>query len=73
LGDWNKSLDKEVDFTEGRLGLSLDLPKGNFVAEWWDTRKCVSLRRTNFNHRGGPSTLSNPPFQQDIALSVRRR
>jgi hypothetical protein len=73
LGDWNKSVDKEVDFTEGRLGLSLDLPKGNFVAEWWDTRKCVSLRRTNFNHRGGPSTLSNPPFQQDIALSVRRR
>lgn len=73
LGDWNKSRDQRVRFAPGQLKLSLNLPPGNFVVEWWDTKKCVSLERTTFAHNSGPRSVGNPSFQDDIALTVRTR
>jgi hypothetical protein len=73
LGDPNKGRDRTVSFGLGQLKLDLNLPPGEFIYQWWDTKKCVSLERTAFAHKGGPRSLVNPPFQDDIALTVSTR
>jgi len=60
------------DFTEVRT-LQLELPKGNYSAEWiypLDARSIVTGQR---NHAGGPFRLDPPQFRDDLALVVRRR
>jgi hypothetical protein len=73
LGDWKKAPDRKSTFNPGELSLQVELPKGAFVAEWLDTKKCASAERAAFNHEGGWRTLAVPAFQEDIALTVRRQ
>ena len=73
LGDWKKNPDRKVKFDDRELTLPLNLPAGSFVAEWFDTRRCSSLASTQFTHTGGARVLRAPAFEEDLALTVRRK
>jgi hypothetical protein len=57
---------------EGELVLELELPAGNFLADWWDTKQGSITRRERLTHPGGTRHLAAPAFEQDIALAVLR-
>ncbi|HZR20084.1 MAG TPA: hypothetical protein VFE51_22565 [Verrucomicrobiae bacterium] len=73
LGDWKKAMERKAAFNAGEVSLKLELAKGAFAAEWLDTKKCASVERVAFEHNGGWRTLAVPAFEEDIALTVRRR
>jgi hypothetical protein len=51
--------------------LSLDLPAGNYRADWINTLSGKTDKVENL--RGGSVVLSAPDYREDIALRVRRR
>lgn len=58
---------------DGRgLQLALDLPQGNYRAEWMNTLTGKIDRRENVRHQGGQITLASPVYEQDVALRIRR-
>jgi hypothetical protein len=73
LGDWKKHPDAKTSFKDGELSLQLNLPAGEFVAEWFDTKLCSCLARTQFTHASGSRGIAAPAFEDDIALTVRRK
>jgi hypothetical protein len=73
LGDWKKATDRKANFNPGELFVQVELPKGRYVAEWLDTKKCAPAERVAFNQDGGWRTLAVPAFQEDIALTLRRQ
>ena len=52
--------------------LSLELPKGNYVAEWVNTKTGDADKGNPFIHPGGEKKLISRPYVQDIALRVMR-
>jgi hypothetical protein len=62
-----------ASFTDGQVVLKMTLPGGTFTAEWFDTRRCVSLGRKVFTHSAGVREFSAPAFEEDIALVIRKR
>jgi dienelactone hydrolase len=52
--------------------LVLELPIGNYKAEWVNTKTSRAERTETFSHAGGNRTLSSPSYSEDIALRVRR-
>ena len=73
LSDWKKHSDAKVKFKEGELALDLTLPAGDFVAEWLDTKTTSTIARVPFTHAGGTRPFAVPAFEEDIALTVRRK
>jgi hypothetical protein len=52
--------------------LSLDVPAGNYRAEWIVPATGASVRSTRLEHPGGRLELRSPGFETDIALGLRR-
>ncbi len=53
--------------------LSLDLPGGNYRADWINTKTGAIDRSETFQHGGGSKELSSPKFVVDVALRVKRQ
>jgi hypothetical protein len=56
-----------------RAELLLDLPAGDWRAEWVDTKTGRVAKAEDIQHQGGPRTLATPPYRDDIALRVKRK
>ncbi len=63
---------KERTAAKTDVKLVLDLPAGQYLAEWVDTRNGAVARRAEFRTKGGNVALASPPYEQDIALRIRR-
>ncbi len=57
----------------GLKDLTLKLPKGNYQAEWLNTKTGKIDQSETFRHAGGPRKLTLPSYSEDIALRVLRR
>ncbi len=53
--------------------LALELPRGEFTARWTNPRTGQPSKTQRFTHRSGVRALASPPFDEDIALDLRRR
>jgi len=53
--------------------LTLDLPAGDYEANWINTKTGQGEKREAFKHRGGDRKLTSPMFSADIALRVVSR
>jgi hypothetical protein len=53
--------------------LELNLPTGNYSAEWINTKTGRIEKSEPFNHSGGDKTLLSPKYSEDIALRVVRQ
>lgn len=56
-----------------RAKLALDLPGGTYRAEWINTKTGAVDKSEERAHSGGPLAVESPPFDDDIALRVRRQ
>jgi hypothetical protein len=54
--------------TEAKL--ELELPAGDYTAEWMNTKTGRIEKSEPFNHNGGDKTLLSPAYSEDIALRV---
>ena len=64
---------KTGDPPPGELeSLTLDLPAGNYRAEWLSPGSGETLNGESFAHSGGPRKLAAPKFAPDVALRVVR-
>jgi hypothetical protein len=52
--------------------LRLDLPAGEYAAEWVDTKSGEVVESERLTHAGGKRELSSPTYVEDIALRVIR-
>ena len=50
--------------------LVLDLPAGNYRAEWINTKTGEVDQAESISHAGGNRTFSSPVYPEDIALRV---
>ncbi|MBC8868497.1 MAG: hypothetical protein H8E44_03725 [Planctomycetes bacterium] len=67
---------KDIDAIVNRKAtakLTLDLPAGDYEAEWVNTKTGQGEKREAFSHRGGDTKLTSPMFSADIALRVVSR
>ncbi len=55
-----------------RAELTLDLPAGNYQAEWVNTRTGKVDAVEDVRHAGGECLLKSPEYTEDIALRIRR-
>jgi hypothetical protein len=53
--------------------LVLDLPAGDYLAEWVNTKTGKVASSDRFGHGGGDKRLESPEYSDDIALRVRRQ
>jgi hypothetical protein len=53
--------------------LTLDLPAGDYEAEWLNTKTSQTESKDAFRHRGGGKTLTSPKFTADIAVRLVSR
>jgi len=60
------------DYLRGnvRANLVLDLPKGDYRAQWIDTKTGTITGDDQFSHRGGSKELRSPAFDNDVALRI---
>ncbi|MDX1953591.1 MAG: PA14 domain-containing protein [Verrucomicrobiota bacterium] len=54
------------------MELKLDLPRGNYRVQWFDTKKGKYEISEELNHAGGIATVKSPAFDEDIALAINR-
>jgi hypothetical protein len=52
--------------------LEMDLPAGNYWAEWIDPPTGRQLKQERFKHAVGVKAIDAPAFREDLALRVRR-
>jgi hypothetical protein len=57
---------------DGDTALSLELPAGDWRAEWRDTRMGGRVDAQTFRHEGGRRELRSPKYDGDIALLLAR-
>ncbi|MHC4331116.1 MAG: cellulase family glycosylhydrolase, partial [Planctomycetota bacterium] len=50
--------------------LELELPRGNYRAEWLNTKTGKIDKKQTFEHTGGNKTLPSPLYNDDIALRI---
>jgi hypothetical protein len=55
-----------------QANLQLELPAGNYQVTWVNTKTGDQERIENHMHNGGLLSLRSPPFDDDLALRVRR-
>jgi len=53
--------------------LILELPKGAYRAEWFDTKTGQSTSVEVFDHAGGYRRVTSPDYSEDIALRLSRQ
>ncbi len=56
----------------GPTELTLDVPAGEYSAEWIDVETGAVARRESFRRATGPAVLQSPAFAGGIALRLRR-
>lgn len=56
-----------------KVELLVNLPAGNWSAEWVDTKTGQVAKAETFQHGGGVKTLASPGYSEDIALRIRLR
>jgi hypothetical protein len=54
------------------LSFSIDLPEGNYAAEWIDTKTGQRTKLIISEHQGGAYELNTPVFSEDISLKIIR-
>jgi len=54
-----------------RAELLIELPAGNYNAEWLNTRTGQIEKAEMFEHSGGARKLSSPDYSEDMALRIR--
>jgi len=54
-----------------RADLVLDLPKGEYAAEWVNTLTGKVEKAETFAHGGGRRTLTSPDYKDEVALRVK--
>ncbi|MCI0625644.1 MAG: glycoside hydrolase family 5 protein [Acidobacteria bacterium] len=69
-GRW-VSLVLDLVARRSRASLVLELPAGNYRAEWITPWSGVVAKSENFSHPGGNRTLASPSYAEDIALKIR--
>lgn len=52
--------------------LDVAIGRGDYVAMWINTRTGAADKTQRFSHRGGTRTLISAPYEEDIALDLRR-
>jgi hypothetical protein len=57
----------------GVIEILLDLPAGDYRTEWVNTQTGRLNKTESLKHGGGGLTLKSPPFEEDIALGIRRQ
>lgn len=50
--------------------LAVDLPKGNYIVEWVNTKTGKVDKTERFEHDGGNRTIASPEYTDDIALRI---
>lgn len=55
---------------DGRTRLVLDLPKGDWLAEWIDTKTGSVVKKARFAPADGPRELESPAYEGDVALRL---
>jgi hypothetical protein len=73
LGDWQKHPERKIRFGRGELTLKLQLPSGNYRAEWLDSKAGKVVEKVELTEQDGQRGLRVPAFEEDIALTVRRK
>jgi hypothetical protein len=80
-----KRVDEKLDFRWGATGpvpaekkpadlkLTLDLPRGNYRAEWVDPVSGKVVAGEDIAHAGGERGLAVPTFAEDMALRVKAK
>ncbi len=53
--------------------LVVDLPSGDYRAEWVNTKTGKVDQAEDFSHRAGDKTLASPTYAEDIALRIMRK
>jgi hypothetical protein len=56
-----------------KADLTLELPKGEYTAEWVDTKTGKVAKAEELKHAGGPAVLKSPEYAEDIALRVKTK
>jgi len=51
--------------------LQVELPKGQYRAEWVNTKTGKVDKKETFAHSGGKKILASPGYQEDIALKIK--
>ncbi len=55
-----------------RVELELNLPDGRYRAEWLNPRTGEIENSDEIRSHGSPVSVASPPYEEDIALSIRR-
>lgn len=55
-----------------QVNLRVTLPEGNYRVEWLDTKSGEYTPAETLTHPGGDATLTSPPYDTDVALSIKR-
>ncbi|MCC6819425.1 MAG: hypothetical protein IT579_01735 [Verrucomicrobia subdivision 3 bacterium] len=71
--DWSKAGPFSQPVHAVPVDLTLELPAGDYRAEWLDPKNGTVTRREDFQHRGGDKTLTSPAFTEDAALRLVNR
>jgi hypothetical protein len=61
----------ETAFKPGQVNIDLNLPAGQYRAEWINTRTGRVDKRETFQHDSGVRSLKAPAFTDDMALAVQ--
>jgi hypothetical protein len=82
---WREREDKQVNFFVGTTppfgeiprgttsALEIELPAGNYRAEWLRPVSGEVVKTETFTHSGGQHAVAAPPFSDDIALRILAR
>lgn len=68
---WNMQSPFSVPPRPSNTELQIELPAGNYKAEWIDTAQGSVASAETFNHNGGARTLKAPRYTDDIALKIK--
>ncbi|HVW03100.1 MAG TPA: hypothetical protein VHB77_22255 [Planctomycetaceae bacterium] len=53
--------------------LQMEMPAGEYTAEWIDPASGKKLKEQSLQHAGGNATLASPAYETDVALRIRRQ
>jgi hypothetical protein len=71
--DWPKEKPFPTDGLGKPLDVRLDLPSGDYRAEWLEPSSGKIPAVEKFQHAGGEKVLVVPAFSEDMALKLTRR
>lgn len=73
IGQRREGPELQRSFKNGELAVEVDLPPGEYTAEWLDTTACTVAHHAKITHVAGKRMIVAPGFEDDIALVIRKR